>query len=940
MPNSYINKTMSPSAAEKAGRSRSVKTGEFFEWIGEDNIRERHAEEENYGLVATQSAAAALRKAANTFAAYGQRSTSLPGRAGRFETGTAKAVETFKRLRDGFSSSMARGNHVTAEQQEELDDDEEEDADDAVTSTTASDYEDEEDETSCSSSGAEGGRTSCARLSRRGRSTTTCGRDMGCCTSSVGRKGLSLYSPPSSGVRDCSLKILQGRTGYGQTDSADEYNQHVLREHYHQASESTPSSISCTKNISTEFVADMHHVSATLFGEGCGHFQRRAWTPSPSPKLLRTPEEAFLRRCAASTAQGIQMPSCLPTSRSPSISSSPGGGCGRLSLLVAGQKVKVPHELQQGSFDQDISRRVDFGGRSGLDGSARTTTSRGSPFASTKSLVALRAGFNQCGGSTSSSSRLSPGSRLVESSTSCRMQGRLEGSCSSLVDHEQDVLAARVVAESFFEVSPTGELRHQEAHPARKRRFASRSPSSLKMGNFRRKTNSPSPTPSTQFQTSNARIPPFGTTSCTSSTVLQSKNGKLMMSAGSSAASSCADSAARILRNARDALGDPSVPQVCGALLSMLPPALGATSAGGLSLATASAAGLATPIALAFCPNPLLMFGPEVEQAVQDCLPENWSMPAQQNGMLVVTFLQGSLALGRIFLGDIFGGAYALMLATLGYNSRHPGPQANTLKTYILITFINGTVGTVDFIQNMFLGNYPILSRSLPLAVNVAHLVQFAVPLISFSGAYIGWEYIKAQRAYMARYHYEQAKPPAVHPSLPWPPPALPPPKVLEHMAREMEAYHKRMAAITNSRGEIVLDADLQPGALRNIEEESEDEESSLSEDLVEEGIEELEASPRKAIMDGVASNTTIESRNAEDTANKSKNASTSALQLVKKTSSADPSSASPDAEQAGNQGVGTAPAEVTTTTTSTTTITITAATTTTLSTTVKNLEE
>mmetsp|Transcript_1123 Transcript_1123/g.2414 ORF Transcript_1123/g.2414 Transcript_1123/m.2414 type:complete len:874 (+) Transcript_1123:349-2970(+) len=281
------------------------------------------------------------------------------------------------------------------------------------------------------------------------------------------------------------------------------------------------------------------------------------------------------------------------------------------------------------------------------------------------------------------------------------------------------------------------------------------------------------------------------------------------------------------------------VSQVCGYLLSVLP--LGATTtlaaatgtsscmAGGMTAAGAALGAAAPVVAMAFCPNPLMTEGAVLDlvEGIQEYMPENWSMPAQQNGMLVVTFCQGSLALGRMFLGDVFGGAYALMLATLGYNSRHPGPAANWLKTYILITFINGTVGTVDFIQNMLLGNYPLLAKSLPLAVNVAHLVQISVPLISFAGAYIGWQYIKAQKAYMARYHYEQAKPPIPHPSLPWPPPALPPPSVLEHMNREMEAFQKQLTAMTNEYGELVLDLEKNgvPVDLDAIDEDAEEEE-------------------------------------------------------------------------------------------------------------------
>ncbi|CAD7922295.1 unnamed protein product [Amoebophrya sp. A120] len=263
-----------------------------------------------------------------------------------------------------------------------------------------------------------------------------------------------------------------------------------------------------------------------------------------------------------------------------------------------------------------------------------------------------------------------------------------------------------------------------------------------------------------------------------------------------------------------------NVSQICASMLAILPLSGGLLAAG----AAAPAAG----VAMAFCPNPLLA---EMGEYLEEVMPENWSMSSQQNGMLVVTFCQGSLALGRIFLGDVFGGAYALMLATLGYNSRHPGPAANWLKTYILITFINGTVGTVDFIQNLLLGNFPVISKALPLAVNVAHLVQISVPIISFAGAYIGWQYIRAQRSYMAKYHYEQQKPPLPHPSLPWPPPALPPPAVLEHMSREVEAFQKRLQDMTDKDGALIMEVSDDEGyeSESSSEEESEDDDDEDS---------------------------------------------------------------------------------------------------------------
>jgi hypothetical protein len=137
----------------------------------------------------------------------------------------------------------------------------------------------------------------------------------------------------------------------------------------------------------------------------------------------------------------------------------------------------------------------------------------------------------------------------------------------------------------------------------------------------------------------------------------------------------------------------------------------------------------------------------QTTSTIESLRPEHWSINGLQTGIFWLTLLQGSIGGCRVYLGDVFGGAYALLLATLGFNSRYPGPAVNWLKTYILITFINGTVGTVDLTTAMLSGNVPlIIPYVLPLKVNIAHLIQLSVPFISFSSAYIGWQYIKSQK--------------------------------------------------------------------------------------------------------------------------------------------------------------------------------------------------
>ncbi|CAJ1351625.1 unnamed protein product [Effrenium voratum] len=151
-------------------------------------------------------------------------------------------------------------------------------------------------------------------------------------------------------------------------------------------------------------------------------------------------------------------------------------------------------------------------------------------------------------------------------------------------------------------------------------------------------------------------------------------------------------------------------------------------------------------------------------------LPE-LSLQALQRGLLVATFFQGSLGLLRICLGDFFSGSYTLLLATLGYNSRHPGPASAWLKTYVLISFINGTMGHIDLVQNLLLHNFPSIQLSLPLSVNLMHTVQLLVPGVSYCGAYFGWQHLKTQRKLMVEAYQRELMTMLEHP--PWPPPPL-----------------------------------------------------------------------------------------------------------------------------------------------------------------------
>lgn len=108
----------------------------------------------------------------------------------------------------------------------------------------------------------------------------------------------------------------------------------------------------------------------------------------------------------------------------------------------------------------------------------------------------------------------------------------------------------------------------------------------------------------------------------------------------------------------------------------------------------------------------------------------------------------------------------------MGFNARHPGPASNWLKTYVLITFINGTMGGIDLVQQSLLQNFPVVNlATLPLKLNLMHIAQLVVPGVSFLGAYCGWQHIKMQRKVAMEVYQEQLMMMMEHP--PWPPPPL-----------------------------------------------------------------------------------------------------------------------------------------------------------------------
>lgn len=227
----------------------------------------------------------------------------------------------------------------------------------------------------------------------------------------------------------------------------------------------------------------------------------------------------------------------------------------------------------------------------------------------------------------------------------------------------------------------------------------------------------------------------------------------------------------RAIKAAAGAEGQELRTSALGFLASVLTP-LATSGAGGLALASGG-------VAVSFCPLPLDCFGDLGQRGLKGIgldkyatLPD-LSVKDLERGILVATFVQGSLGLLRICLGDVFSGSYTLLLATLGYNARHPGPASNWLKTYVLITFINGTMGGIDIIQHMLLNDFPVVMLGLPLSVNLMHAVQLSVPGVSFLGAYCGWQHIKMQRKVQMEAYQENLL--MMMAQTPWPPPQPPP---------------------------------------------------------------------------------------------------------------------------------------------------------------------
>jgi hypothetical protein len=130
----------------------------------------------------------------------------------------------------------------------------------------------------------------------------------------------------------------------------------------------------------------------------------------------------------------------------------------------------------------------------------------------------------------------------------------------------------------------------------------------------------------------------------------------------------------------------------------------------------------------------------------------------QRVGTMYAAGFQSSLGIAKVFTGDIYSGVYNLLLGVLGVSCSREGKNREMLKTYVVISFINGCVQAMEVLQISLVG-IPLFGHGVPLLVSGAHVITLLNPVASFIGAYLGWQYIRAaKQQYMlalANYHLQ-----------------------------------------------------------------------------------------------------------------------------------------------------------------------------------------
>jgi hypothetical protein len=130
----------------------------------------------------------------------------------------------------------------------------------------------------------------------------------------------------------------------------------------------------------------------------------------------------------------------------------------------------------------------------------------------------------------------------------------------------------------------------------------------------------------------------------------------------------------------------------------------------------------------------------------------------QRIGTTYAAGFQACLGLAKACTGDIYSGVYNCLLGALGVSCSRPGKSREMLKTYVVITFINGCVQAMEVVQIVLLG-IPMFGHGMPFVVTAGHVITLLNPVAAFMGAYIGWQCVKAAKhQYMltlAQYHIQ-----------------------------------------------------------------------------------------------------------------------------------------------------------------------------------------
>jgi hypothetical protein len=119
---------------------------------------------------------------------------------------------------------------------------------------------------------------------------------------------------------------------------------------------------------------------------------------------------------------------------------------------------------------------------------------------------------------------------------------------------------------------------------------------------------------------------------------------------------------------------------------------------------------------------------------------------------------QSLLGLAKMVSGDVYSGFYNSLLGVLGVSCSREGKSKDMLKTYVVISFINGCVQVMEVFQ-AYLSGVPLIGHGLPYMISVSHYTTLLNPVASFLGAYLSWQYVKAaKQQYMialAHYHLQ-----------------------------------------------------------------------------------------------------------------------------------------------------------------------------------------